>query len=572
MKRLITHPIIVAHILLLIHLAIFLIVTINPYRVSPPDRSPVMLRGHLVYTSIIRQAKDGAWSVQIPHTTRESPHVYAHLFFVFLGKIAAILAIDPPIMYMMARVGSAILLTWATLFFAVTVLPKATQTLAVLFVLGLETGPNLLTLGKGLWHIDPSIFSYYSQVVSYRHFGLPHHTAGEAVGILFLTFFYLTYQKSTARRILAVALTALFGVTILPPYMLALFMTVLPIWGIHAVLNHKIKEYALGLLVSIPFVGGMAVFMKMEFAKGIPWKDFNIVEKTWVTNFDALINYISSLLLFYPGIAILFATHVSRNRLSDFRNQRKLDSSLSPRLSLAARLSLFTRRELDETKTRNSLIVLLMTSMTIMPLILLPLTKYAWFPLANFRIMDGYTYFPAGILAAIGFSNLLFFFKNTKTKFFLSFLLISFILLLSTVLTVVYTRQTLDEQKSIWTNVYPLKDEWKAIAFLDTLPKKNGVMVMNYFGEIIPEYAHVRSFLGSTPAYPDWDERHTLGVSFYTGKLSDAEANKLLKDNNIDYVFRGSDEKGYLQTEELYPNLLTPIFTSPGAMVYRIDK
>lgn len=539
MKRLFTHPITVAHILLLLHLAIFLLVTFNPYRITPSDRSPVILRGHLVYTSLIRQAKEDAWSVQIAHTTRESPHVYAHLFFVFLGKVAAILNIDPPVMYMMARVGAAILLTWATCFFALTVLPAATRTLAVLFVLGLETGPNLLTLAKGLLNIEPSIFSYYSQVISLRHFGLPHHTTGEAIGILFLTFFYLVYQKSTTTRIIAVALTALLGVTILPPYMLVLFMTVLPIWGIHAILNHKVKEYALGLMASVPIVAGMALFMKIEFAKGIPWKDFNLVEKTWVTNTDAFMSFISSLLLFYPGIILLFSFLIFHRK------------SISKNLFLT---------------------IILMTSMTIMPLLLLPFTSFAWFPLANFRIMDGYTYFPAGILAALGFSSLFSFITSQKKKLLLLSLALGTLGTLSTLLTFVYTRQTLEEQKSIWTNVYLLKDEWKAIYFLNTLPKYSGVMVLNYFGEIIPEYAHVRSFIGSTPAYPDWDERHALGVSFYTGKLTDTEAKKLLKDNNIDYVFQGSDEKSYLQVNTFYPNLLTPIFSSPGAMVYKINR
>ncbi|MEK7592621.1 MAG: hypothetical protein AAB508_04495 [Patescibacteria group bacterium] len=582
MKRLLTHPIIVAHILLIIHLAIFLLVTIHPYRISPPYRSPVMLRGHLVYTSLIRQAKEGAWTVQIPHTTRESPQVYAHLFFVFLGKVASVLAIDPPIMYMMARVGAAILLTWATLFFAITILPKATQTLAILFVLGLETGPNLLSLGKGLWNIQPSIFSYYSQVVSYRHFGLPHHTTGEAVGILFLTFFYLTYQKPTARRILAVALTALLGTTILPPYMLVLFMTVLPIWGIHAVLNHKVKEYALGIMASIPVVTGMAVFMKMEFAKGIPWKDFNQVEKTWVTNFDALINYISSLLLFYPGIIMLLLSEIIKTGLTHTVIARiacpersRMGGDLlykitAPNewLAMTKNCFMFIKRN----SNNSILIMLLMTSMMLMPLVLLPLTKYAWFPLANFRIMDGYTYFPAGILAAIGLSSLLANISSQKMKKTILLLSLGILYLTSFLLTSLYTRQTLEEQKSIWTNVYPLKDECNAIAYLDTLPKNSGVMVMNYFGEIIPEYAHVRSFLGSTPAYPDWNERYWLGVSLYTGKLSDKEAKKILKDNNIEYIFQGSDEKKYLQTEEFYPNLLTPIFSSPGAVVYNIKR
>jgi hypothetical protein len=131
-----------------------------------------------------------------------------------------------------------------------------------------------------------------------------------------------------------------------------------------------------------------------------------------------------------------------------------------------------------------------------------------------------------------------------------------------------FTRQTFAEQHNIWTNVYPLKQEWDAIRFLSTTPKRSGVMVMKYFGEIIPSYATVRVFLGETPGAIDWDERYYTALRFYSGQLTDSETRDLLRRENISYIYWGSNEKEFLKTPALYPNVLVPVFQNPAVTIF----
>src|SRR5689334_18100799 len=72
----ITKPLVLLHIILIIQWGLFLATTIHPYTINTPNRTYLMVRGHLLYSSYIRQSKEGAWSLINPHTTRPSPRAY----------------------------------------------------------------------------------------------------------------------------------------------------------------------------------------------------------------------------------------------------------------------------------------------------------------------------------------------------------------------------------------------------------------------------------------------------------------------------------------------------------------
>lgn len=534
----ITTPIVLLNLILLVQFGLFTATTLHPYTIKTPGRSYLYLRGHLIYSSLIRQAKDGAWKFTIPHTTRPTPAVYGHLFFVFLGKIAAIFNIDPPIMYMASRVAAAVILFYCTYWLITLILPKAVHSLALLLTLALEPGPLLTSLsGKPPTWI-PAIFSYYPQVVAYRHFGLPHHTMGEAVGLLFLGTFILCVRQPNARRFVILFFLGIIGANILPPYFAILGMTVLGPWLIYSLFTGNWKRLVIPLAISAVTVGSVALFMSHEFAKGYPWRDFNFDEKRWVTNSDALVNYGSSLLLYIPFIALLWGGIIKYWR--------------------------HWEREIR-------LLVFLTSAWIILPIPLVLISAQHWFPLANFRLMDGYDYVPAGILATLG---LTYFTKSFKSKQFASFLkgfLIMGVVVASGFLTYVYTTQTLNEQHDIWTNIYPSNDAWKAFRFLDTLPRGSGIMVMNHFGEILPEFADVRSFIGSTPGFPDWQERYYIAINFFSGKMNESDALATLKRENISYVYYGADEETQFNlTGTLYPDILTPVFVTPNVTVFKV--
>lgn len=534
----ISRPLVLMHIILLIQWGIFLGITLQPYSLQVPGRTYNLLRGHLIYTSLIREARDGAWKTTITHSTRTSPAVVAHSFFIFLGKIAAIFHIDPPIMYFAARMAAAVILFWSTYAFVRVVLPSSLHSTALFFILALEPGPTIATLGLNpeLWR--PSIFSYYPQIVALRHFGLPHHTLGEALGILCITALFLAIQKPTANRLITLGALALLGTVVLPPYFIIISVSVFLPWAIWSLTHKSIKSFVIPMGITLACIAIVSLFLKQQFSYGYPWKDFNQDEKRWVPNAEVITSYISTLVLYIPFIAVLWARCLGI--------WKKLGTSMQ-------------------------LLIVLMTSWTLIPPLLVPISGFRWFPIANFRLMDGYNYVPAGILATLGLHYGISIFKRKAIVQFLTGFMLSALLLSTAYLSYGYTTLIMTEQSYPWSNVFLANDHYKAFKFLETVTPMSGLMVSNHFGEIAPEYAPVRSFIGSTPGYVDWDERFWLVGKFYSVGLTTQEAKEFLTREHISYVYYGDAEQSINTTgAALYPELLSPVFESPYVTVFKV--
>ncbi len=536
--HLITVPIILLHLLFLVQWGIFMGTVLQPYTISVPGHTYVPLRGHLTYTSLIRQSRDGAWKTLTTHTTRPTPELYVHTFFVFLGKLAAIFHIDPPTMYMASRMAAAVILFWSTYWFVHTLLPKPIHSLALFFILALEPGPMLSTITTSLTTWRPAIFSYYPQIVSLRHFGLPHHTLGEALGLISITLLFLAVKKPTFSRLVWLGIATFLGVNVLPPYFIIISICLLLPWALWALVHSSVARIVLPMSIKVGIIALVSLFLKAQMSQGYPAKDFNIDEKRWVTNADVLVSYASTLILYIPFIALLWSRCIGV--------WRTLDTS--------------TKR-----------LIALMSAWTVLPALLVPLSSYAWFPLANFRLMDGYNYAPAGILAAIGFYYGMKMIRNHAASQFIAGFLMMGLVLATGFLSYHYTKLVLTEQSYPWTNVYIHNDHYKAFKFLGTVPNMSGLMISNHFGEIAPEFAPVRAFIGSTPGFVDWDERFWIVGRFYSQSFTESDAAALLAREDISYVYYGDAEKSINTSgRPLYPNLLTPVFETPVVTVYKV--
>ncbi len=534
----ITKPIILLHLILLIQWSIFLGSVLQPYSSPTPGRTYNLLRGHLIYTSLIREGRDGAWKTTITHTTRPVSPLVVHTFFIFLGKLSALFHVDPPIMYMASRMAAAVILFWSTYWFVTVVLPKQLHALALFFILAIEPGPMLTSLGWNLSSWRPSIFSYYPQIVSLRHFGLPHHTMGEAVGLLVLTLLFITIQKPTWSRFIWLGILTIIGANILPPYFMILCICILVPWSLWALCTRSVKSAFFPITLTVASVAVVSLFLQSQLSKGYPSKDFNQDEKHWVSNPEVLISYLSTLLLYIPGVSLIW--------ISCLTSWKKLNES-------------------------TKLLIMLMTSWTLIPPLLVPISNYPWFPIANFRLMDGYNYVPAGILTTLGMHYGLRMLKHKELRNFLFGFIISATVICTGYLSYSYTNIILSEQSLPWSNVYLLNDHYKAFKFLETVPKMSGLMVSNHFGEITPEFAPVRSYIGSTPGFVDWQERQWIMNRFYSVGFTTQEASDMLKREDISYVYYGDSEKVANPTGiPLYPELLTPVFESPGVTVYKV--
>src|SRR3989338_9120236 len=131
-------PLTLTLILFLIQLGLLIYPPPRPYRIAPPGYTYNAIGINFYYPSMIRQAKDGAWGIMDTHSTTQNTTIYAQLFFVALGKIAAVFSIDPITMYQIARITGGLAVFVATYVLIITALPKSIQSLAVFLTLGME--------------------------------------------------------------------------------------------------------------------------------------------------------------------------------------------------------------------------------------------------------------------------------------------------------------------------------------------------------------------------------------------------------------------------------------------------
>ena len=299
-------PFTITVILFLLQLSIFLWLTLRPFAINPSNRASNMLYGQGAYTSFIRQAKEGAWTLYNAYTTRPTPSISIMLLYVFLGKIAAIFSFDPVFVYMIARVLGGLTLFLATYWFVTVVVPKKLQPVALLFALGVEPGPlvTAITSIRTISLAPPAIFSYYPQEIMQRHFGLPHRVLAEALGLFLLGNVFCIVKRWSWPRLATICIIALIGTVMMPAYNSVLVLTVFAAWGLWALARKDSKRVVPAIVVIVLTMAAVALLTKTQMDLGYPWKNFNLDEKRWVTDPDLLMNYLSSLLLYLPGAII----------------------------------------------------------------------------------------------------------------------------------------------------------------------------------------------------------------------------------------------------------------------------
>ena len=523
-------------VLLVIQLTLYLYTTYRPFTIAPPGYSYTVMGWFYSYPNFILQAKDGAWGIIDATTTRQTPRVYTQSFLVLLGKIAWLFHLHQITMYRIAQTLGGIAVFFATYQLIRLLLPHRYHAAAILFALGIEIGPLINSIaGHAILSWAPS---FDSQITFNRHFGLPHHVWAEVFGLLFLITLYQSVKKISVYR-LGLLIVLAFAVTItLPSYVITMMLGIVPVWFFWALSQKKLRQFLVPLAIASAVIILTGIFIKMQFAQGLPWKNFPTDEKTWWTNHDQFLYYFSSLTLYYPWFY----------------------------LAVAAVLS--TWKTLEESTKFAFLICL---AWVLSPVLFIPFSTTSWFPIANFRLTDGYHYPPAGILAAIGYVNGLSFVKQKNVRSMIVNGLLALTLVASIGLTAIFTKQLWANQEALWSNVYPKTSTMQAVYFLDTLPKHSGILVREHFGNIITAFADVRVFLGAYH-FPDYPERSWLADRFLSGALSDTDAKTLLHDNDIQYIFYGPEEQERNTTGTLYPDILSPIYTTDSVTVFAIKK
>ncbi|NCN83113.1 MAG: hypothetical protein GW947_04050, partial [Candidatus Pacebacteria bacterium] len=147
-----------------------------------------------------------------------------------------------------------------------------------------------------------------------------------------------------------------------------------------------------------------------------------------------------------------------------------------------------------------------------------------------------------------------------------NFLLINTLLVTSlTSMQILVERIEAISQTNPWYYMTPA--ERSTLDFIrDKLPADATVLSKYYMGNQIPAHTDSRVFFGHLLQTPNAIERQKQIAEFYGGKLSDSQALEFLQTNNIEYVYYGREEKGFVL---VYP-FLNLVFENGETKMYQL--
>lgn len=530
-------------IIFFMQLAFWSYVTFRPVWIAPAGTKFALPQDQTLYVSFIRQAKAGTWCPVDTHTTRPQPETCSdvHLYFTVLGKIAAVFNLDPVFTYMAGQIVGGLVLTLAAFIFFSRFLEKTSLLIAMTAFAFFQIGPIFPFSLSPLSLVSPFPIAPMasSQLTLMRIFGLPHHTVGEALGIMVLVLMIDSYQhKMTILRAAGISVGTILAVLLLAPFVITLTITAVVSFFLWTVFTGTLKK-------AIPAF----TFFEMSFVAIAAYLQLKVSqsggsvlageEKTWWPMSQTYSSYTSSLLLFFPFIVISIV------------------------------LLFLMRKQLSH---RLRMITVIGVGWVALPYLVIPVTAFPWFPIAHFRVVDGYQYVPAALLVGIGFFLLKKLVSHKRILTILPYALFAVIMIISSLLSYHYYSFILAAQNVPYTNVDLPNGFWDAVKFFQTTGKNSNVMVLEYNGQLLADYAPIRTFLGRTAGFADWPERKGLAGWFFEGTRSDQTARDILTMENIDYVYVGDDELRVIQSNPLYPNVLTPVFQRDRATIYQFKK
>ncbi len=121
--------------------------------------------------------------------------------------------------------------------------------------------------------------------------------------------------------------------------------------------------------------------------------------------------------------------------------------------------------------------------------------------------------------------------------------------------------------------MYPLKDFWNALKWLETNTNHNAIVLSQYTaGNYIPAYSGDFVYFGHNPETPFYAEREPKLNNFFSGLMEDKDAYNFLKTENISYVFYGPQEKEKSVKDISKYKFIRQVFSTSYVTVFKVTK
>lgn len=143
-----------------------------------------------------------------------------------------------------------------------------------------------------------------------------------------------------------------------------------------------------------------------------------------------------------------------------------------------------------------------------------------------------------------------------------------------TSLYIFYERIIQVNNKNVWT--YITTEKKKSLDYLNNPQFKNkGILSLYKSGNLIPANTDLKVYFGHFLQTPDAANKIKQAVSFYTNKMKNDQAKRFLKDENLQFVYFGEEERNvilaYAKKDTLDYDFLKPIYEFGKIKIYKVN-
>lgn len=513
----------------------------------PPDRT--MIAGEHIYTydynvylSKIRQGQEGRFTVVDKYDNHPQQRgVFLQIFYLYSGKVTKLLNLSPAAAYQIIRMSTSVIWIMTIIFLNLYFLKNLSLANLGVTLSFLAASFPVFYQFQNQWWIKSYMDWWQELDVLKRVSFIPHDTANYIFIGIFTVLMSLIEKNKKYFTLLSVLV---FISVFIHPASSILFM-------ISWVLYQSVR-----LIWSKPSTKSeLSVVMKQTLV---------LFMMTLVPLF-----YIRQVTLTYPWKSLLDFDYYHRGNLDTKEYILALGPIFFTGLAGALLVIIKRRREL-----------LGLVTWVVGAAVAIFLFKF--FPYqTELRFVQTANHIPLAILTAYLISYLI---KKSKKTISIYSIYITTIAII--VLGIAQTYYSLKaqyqfiEQRALASLpmvpyppqvMYPLTDFYNGLKWLDNNTDHSSVVLSKVTaGNYIPAYSGNFVYLGHGSETPHYDARVGSVDLFFSGTLSDSDAEKFLKNENITYVFYGPQEKeNNIEDIKKYP-FLKPVYQSNLVIIYKV--
>lgn len=509
-----------------------------------PPQSLYLWTGHyyadyFVYVQAMVQGARGSWLVENPYATDDpSRTLLAWGLDLLLGKIGGFLRISPFVLYWLVIAVFSFLLVVLIFFWLDKLLAKKPFYLRFsAFLMTLLAAPFFKIVKENGLKFIPYDFWYAPSKLFERLGRVPRHLLDQILGvtvILIISETFLKIDRLSLKMIIKRSLIAAFliGIVLTFSYLAIILLVAIGLTGAYLLF----RNYLARRRISYPILLVLIVIFLVDFPIGLAVKYFSqfsgVLVRCGLWDVGQQIHYPFYFVLLTIGPILVFVPF----GLSKFF------------------------RQLTPLKLLTASVFLVSWSFYFLPMAV-------FFKASYVRFLTPLSYLFLGATSALGIETLAGLAARIKKWLFLGTATLLLLLFLPS--NYFFWQRWLVFDPRFTYVSYPTH---QALLFLDSLPENKAVLTAptGFLGSYLPIFVDKKVYLGREFYTPNFEEKKALASLFYEGKMAPEEAEKLLSDNGIGYVF-WQEAEGFSKNNFSAYLFLEPIFNQQGTIVFRVE-